>query len=80
MMDDLLPKKVSKEEKINDLLAEAVNKAKEAAIEVVNYNEMPLEETAEVEGETVDVKKPKKNPAEEKVEELEGIRKPFGKE
>ena len=87
-MDDLSPiylslpltlSVVTKEDKIDEVMVNAVNKAKEV-IEELNYNELPLEETVEPEGETVDVKRPKKNPAEEKVEELEGIRPAFGKE
>ena len=42
-MDDLLPKKVSKEEKIGALIDNAVTKAKEAVGEVLNYNEMPVD-------------------------------------
>lgn len=79
-MDDLLPKKVSKEDKINELVDIAITKAKEAVEELGNFNEIPVEETVEIEGETVEVKKPKKNPSEEKVDELEGIRPAFGKE
>tara|TARA_R100001126_G_C4883192_1_gene180575 strand:+ start:576 stop:824 length:249 start_codon:yes stop_codon:yes gene_type:complete len=79
-MDDLLPKKVSKEEKIGALIDNAVTKAKEAVGEVLNYNELPVEETVELEGETVDVDRPQKKPAEEKVDPLEGIRPEFGKE
>ena len=71
-MDDLLPKKVSKEEKIGTLIDNAVTKAKEAVGEVLNYNELPVEETVELEGETVDVDRPQKKPAEEKVDPLEG--------
>ena len=78
-MDDLLPKKISKEDRIEQLIDNAVAKAKEA-VEILNLNEMPLEETVEVEGETVDVERPKKKPAEEKVDPLEGIRPEFGKE
>lgn len=79
-MDDLLPKKISKEEKIDALIDNVVTKAKEAVGEVLNYNELPLDETVEVEGETVDVDRPQKKPAEEKVDALEGIRPEFGKE
>jgi|TARA_R100001463_G_scaffold105284_1_gene159776 hypothetical protein len=78
-MDDLLPKKISKEDRIEELIGNAVAKAKEA-VEILNFNEMPLEETVELEGETVDVDRPKKKPAEEKVDSLEGIRPEFGKE
>lgn len=76
-MDDMLPKKVSKEEKIDVLIDNAVSKAKEAVDEILNYNELPLEETVEVED--VKLTKPKKKPAEEKVDALEGIRPEFGK-
>jgi len=79
-MDDLLPKKITKEEKMEELLVDAVNKAKEAVGEIINYNELPLEETVETEGEEVKLTKPKKKPAEEKLEVLEGIRPEFGKE
>tara|TARA_R110001592_G_scaffold40119_3_gene131934 strand:- start:1816 stop:2061 length:246 start_codon:yes stop_codon:yes gene_type:complete len=79
-MDDLLPKKITKEERRNELLVNAVNKAKEAVGEIMNFNELPLKETVEVEGEEVKLTKPKKNPAEEKVDALEGIRPEFGKE
>lgn len=78
-MDDLLPKKISKEDRIEQLIDNALAKAKEA-VEILNLNEMPLEETVEVEGETVDAERPKKKPAEEKVDPLEGIRPEFGKE
>ena len=79
-MDDLLPRKVTKEEKIDDILAEAINKAKEAVEALGNYNELPADETVELEGEEVKLTKPKKTPAEEKVDAIEGIRPAFGKE
>ncbi len=79
-MDDLLPRKINKEEKIEKLLENAVTKAKEAVGEVMNYNEIPLEETAKVEGEDVKLTRPDANPPKEKLDVLEGIRPEFGKE
>ena len=72
--------RISKEEKMETLLGNAVAKAKEAVVEVLNENQMPLEETVEPEGEDVKLTRPKKNPPEEKLDALEGIRPEFGKE
>jgi hypothetical protein len=67
-MDDLLPRKVTKEEKIDDILAGAINKAKDVIEALGNYNELPADETVELEGEEVKLTKPKA----EKVSDAKG--------
>ena len=62
-----MPEKVTREEKIVEL---AINKAKEV-IQEAGYNR--LENKDNVMGEEVKVKRPKKNPAEEKLPKTSNI-------
>ena len=62
-----MPEKVTREEKIVEL---AINKAKEI-IQEAAYNR--LENKDDVMGEEVKVKRPKKNPAEEKLPKTSNI-------
>jgi len=64
--------RVTKEEKAVELTM----KAAEKAIEILNANDFNEDDLS---GEEVKIKRPKKKPAEEKVEVLEGIRDVVGK-
>lgn len=63
-----MPEKVTKEEKLVEL---AINKAKEVIQEQKNLGTIGLDE--DVMGEEVKVKKPKKNPSEEKLPKTSNI-------
>ena len=63
-----MPEKVTKEEKLVEL---AINKAKEVIQEQKNLGTIGLDE--DVMGEEVKVKKPKKNPSEEKLPKTRNI-------
>ena len=64
--------RVTKEEKAVELTM----KAAEKAIEILNANDFNEDDLS---GQEVKIKRPKKKPAEEKVEVLEGIRDVVGK-
>lgn len=72
-----MPEKVTKEEK----LAELTIKAAKKAIEILNEEQVPMKESGvDIDGEDVKLKRPKKKPSEEKIDESEGVRPAFAKQ
>ena len=73
-MDDGFPRKVTKEEK----LAEVIKAAEDKTTEVIAMLSNQAFEADDPKGETVKLKKPKAS--KETIDNPDGIREPFGKE